>query len=157
DRLERMSIIAEKPVKQIRMAHLAVVGSHAVNGVAELRTSILRETLFPDFAELWPEKFQNKTNGVTPRRWLLAATPRPAAAIPEKIGAGWITDLDELRKLEPYADDAGFRERAAEIKLANKRSLARLIERELDLRVDPTSIFSVQAKRFHEYKRQLLN
>jgi starch phosphorylase len=157
DRLERMSIIQDQPVKQVRMAHLAIVGSHAVNGVAELHTRILCETLFPDFFALWPERFQNKTNGVTPRRWLLAANPKLAAAITDAIGPGWVTDLDELRRLEPLADDPGFRERVRAIKADNKRALAALIEREVGVRVDPTSLFSVQVKRFHEYKRQLLN
>jgi len=141
----------------VRMAHLAIVGAHAVNGVAALHTQLLRETLFPDFAEMWPERLQNKTNGVTPRRWLLAANPRLATAITERIGPAWITNLDELRRLEPAADDPGFRDRVAEIKAANKRDLAMLIERESGVRVDPTSLFSVQVKRFHEYKRQLLN
>jgi starch phosphorylase len=156
-RLERMSIIQEQPLKQVRMAHLAIVGSHAVNGVAALHTQLLRESLFPDFADLWPERFQNKTNGVTPRRWLLAANPRLATAITDRIGPAWITDLGALRALEPFADDPDFRAQVATIKELNKRELAHLIERETGLRVDPTSLFSVQVKRFHEYKRQLLN
>jgi starch phosphorylase len=106
---------------------------------------------------MYPERFQNKTNGVTPRRWLFAANPRLAAAISEKIGTAWVTNLDELRKLEALAEDAGFRARVGEIKLANKRDLTEVIERETGVRVDPTSMFSVQIKRFHEYKRQLLN
>ena len=157
DRLERMSIIQEQPIKQVRMAHLAIVGSHAVNGVAELHTKILRETLFPDFTEIWPERFQNKTNGVTPRRWLLAANKGLASAITDKLGPAWTTNLDEIRRLEAFADDPDFKNRLAEIKLANKRALAKLIERDIDLRVDPTSLFAVQVKRFHEYKRQVLN
>ena len=157
ERLERMSIVIEKPQKAIRMAHLAIVGSHAVNGVAELHTKILVEKLFPDFAALWPERFQNKTNGVTPRRWLLMSNPRLAAAVTSKVGDGWITDLEKIRGIEPLATDRDFCAFIGEIKAANKRALAALIVRELDLLVDPTSLFSVQVKRFHEYKRQLLN
>jgi starch phosphorylase len=157
DRLERMSIIQEQPVKQVRMAHLAIVGSHAVNGVAELHTRILRESLFPDFAAMWPERFQNKTNGVTPRRWLKAANPRLANLVTDKIGAGWVTDLGKIRDLEAHSSDPGFLERVADIKLAGKRALAAHVFRELDLHVDPHGLFSVQVKRFHEYKRQLLN
>src|SRR5262249_61762821 len=104
---------------------------------------------FPDFAALWPEKFQNKTNGVTPRRWLLAANPRLAGAITDKIGAGWVTNLDELKKLVPYADDPEFRARTAANKLANKPALARVIRRTLGLRVDPTALFSLPGTRVH--------
>jgi glycogen phosphorylase len=157
DVLERMSIVEEKPVKQIRMAYLAVAGSHAVNGVAALHTQLVRERLFPDFQALWPGKIVSKTNGVTPRRWLLAANPRLARLITEAIGNGWITNLDELRKLEPLAEDAAFRDKMAEIKLDNKRDLAAYIKREVGLVVDPSSMHTVQVKRFHEYKRQLLN
>jgi starch phosphorylase len=157
DLLERMSIIQEGPQRQVRMAHLAVVGSHAVNGVAELHTRLLRESLFRDFHNLWPDRFQNKTNGVTPRRWLLAANPPLANLLVGAIGDRWVTDLTALRDLEPLADDAAFRDRVAEIKLANKQDLARLILRETGLSVDPRAMFAVQVKRFHEYKRQLLN
>ncbi len=157
ERLERMSVIEERPVKQVRMAHLAIVGSHAVNGVAELHTQILRDRVFSDFHELWPGKLQCKTNGVTPRRWLLAANPRLSRAITDAIGPSWIVDLDKLRALEAYADDAAFRAKAREIKLANKRALATLVANVTDIAIDPQAIFCVQVKRFHEYKRQLLN
>jgi starch phosphorylase len=157
DLLERTSIIQEGPPKQVRMANLAVVGSHAVNGVAALHSSLITQHLFPDFHAMWPERFQNKTNGVTPRRWLLGANPQLAALITEAIGPGWVTDLDSLRKLEPFAEDPSFCARAGEIKLANKRELARVILKETGTVVDPRSMFTVQVKRIHEYKRQLLN
>jgi starch phosphorylase len=156
-RLARMSIIEEGAPKQVRMAHLAFVGSHAVNGVAELHTRLLRERVFPDFHDMYPDRLQNKTNGVTPRRWLLQANPRLAALIDESIGQGWVTDLDELRRLEPFVDDAGFRERLRQIKVKNKVDLARVIRRETGIVVDPAALLTVQVKRIHEYKRQLLN
>jgi glycogen phosphorylase len=157
DRLARMSIIEETPQRAVRMAHLAVVGSHTVNGVAELHTALLCERLFADFHAMWPERFQNKTNGITPRRWLAAANPRLAALITEAIGPGWTTDLAQLRRLEPFAEDAGFRERFRKVKLENKRRLAEIIEAETGMAVDVGSMFTVQVKRLHEYKRQLLN
>jgi starch phosphorylase len=156
-KLSRMSIIEEGPVKQVRMAHLAVVGSHAVNGVAGLHTELLKSDLFRDFDQLWPGKFNNKTNGVTPRRWLLMSNPLLAEAITERIGDRWTTDLDELRKLEPFADDAAFRQRFREIKRENKRLLAEIIKRENGITLDLDSVFDVQVKRIHEYKRQLLD
>ncbi|MGI5864108.1 MAG: glycogen/starch/alpha-glucan phosphorylase [Myxococcales bacterium] len=156
-KLSRMSLIEEGPVKQVRMAHLAVVGSHAVNGVAGLHTELLKADLFRDFHDFWPDKFNNKTNGVTPRRWLKMSNPLLADAITERIGARWTTDLDELRKLEPLADDAAFRQRFREIKRENKRLLAEIIKRENGITVDVDSVFDVQVKRIHEYKRQLLN
>ncbi|HKA90307.1 MAG TPA: glycogen/starch/alpha-glucan phosphorylase [Haliangiales bacterium] len=157
ERAARMSIIDEGPPKQVRMAHLAFVGSHAVNGVAELHTRILRERVFAEFHEMYPDRLQNKTNGVTPRRWLLQANPRLSALLSESIGTGWTTDLDQLKRLEPFADDAGFREQARQIKQRNKVDLARVIRRETGIVVDPAALFSVQVKRIHEYKRQLLN
>jgi len=157
DLLSRMSIIEEGPSKQVRMAHLAFVGSHAVNGVAELHTRLLKERVFTDFHDMYPDRLQNKTNGVTPRRWLLKANPRLAGLITESIGPGWVTDLDELRRLEPLADDAGFRQQIRQIKQRNKEDLARAIRRETGIVIDPTALLSVQVKRIHEYKRQLLN
>ncbi len=156
DRLERMSLIAEGPEKQVRMANLAIVGSCSVNGVAELHSRILRERLFKDFAELWPEKFSNKTNGITQRRWLLKANPGLAALVTEAIGPGWITRLDELRKLEAFLDDESFLMRFHAVKQANKKALAALILSTVGVAVSPDSIFDVQVKRLHEYKRQLL-
>src|SRR5262249_26289567 len=143
--------------KRIRMAYLAVVGSHSVNGVAALHTELLKADLLKDFNEMWPERFNNKTNGVTPRRWLLAANPLLSDAITARIGDGWITHLDELQKLAPHADDAGFREEVRGIKQRNKEQLARYIEQENAIAIDRESLFDVQVKRLHEYKRQLLN
>jgi starch phosphorylase len=155
-RLERMSLIAEYPEKQVRMANLAVVGSCSTNGVAALHTKLLREGIMRDFDEFFPERFNNKTNGVTPRRWLLKANPKLSALISESIGEGWITDLDQLRGLEKFASDAGFRKKIRDIKRYNKVALADYIERELGFAVSPDSMFDVQVKRIHEYKRQLL-
>src|SRR5512133_2242065 len=154
--LARMSLIEEGPVKQVRMAHLAVVGAHTVNGVAALHTELLKRELFRDFHALWPERFVNKTNGVTPRRWLLQANPGLASAITEVIGPGWRTDAAELRRLEPMADDAGFRRMFHAVKRENKARLAEIVRAENGLTLDLDSIFDVQVKRIHEYKRQLL-
>ena len=156
DRLRRMSIIDEAGEKYIRMAHLAIVGSCSVNGVAQLHTELLKKEVLRDFAELWPEKFNNKTNGITPRRWLLDANPALAHLITEYIGNGWITDLDQLRKLEKFLDDTVFRQRFRAAKKQNKELLAKLIARETGINVSPDSMFDVQVKRLHEYKRQLL-
>ncbi len=155
-RLGRMSIIEEMPVKAVRMAHLALVGCRKINGVAEIHSEILRTNIFRDFSELWPEKFCNVTNGITQRRWLLNANPGLAELITEYIGDGWITDLCELRKLEQFQDDRDFMSRFISIKKNNKRRLAELISKTLNTDVDPDSIFDVQIKRLHEYKRQLL-
>lgn len=156
DRLKRMSLVQEEPEKAVRMANLAVVGSCSTNGVAALHSRLLQEGLMRDFAEFFPERFNNKTNGVTPRRWLLKANPRLSALIREKIGDGWITDLDKLRGLEKAASDAAFRKRIRQIKHANKEALAEYIKREIGLTVNPSSMFQAQVKRIHEYKRQLL-
>jgi glycogen phosphorylase len=161
-RIARMSLIDEgagDPLgRRIRMAYLAVVGSHSVNGVAALHTELLKADLLRDFNEMWPDRFNNKTNGVTPRRWLLAANPLLAEAITSRIGDGWITHLDELAKLVPHAEDPVFRNQVRAIKQGNKDQLARYIEATTHgLQVDRASIFDVQVKRLHEYKRQLLN
>jgi len=156
-RLRRMSLIEEGPERKVRMAHLAVVGSRSVNGVARLHSELVRTSLLRDFHDLWPERFNNKTNGVTPRRWLLACNPGLAQLITSKIGSGWPTDLEQLRRLEPEVDDPAFLAQIAEVKLANKRSLALLIQEEMSITVDPSSMFDVQIKRMHEYKRQLLS
>ncbi len=155
--IARMALVEEGPARQVRMANLAVVGSHSVNGVAGLHTELLKTDLFKDFHALWPERFNNKTNGVTPRRWLVQANPELARMITEVIGPGWETDLDELRRLEPLAEDAAFRRRFREVKRANKERLAGIILRDNGITVDVSSIFDVQVKRLHEYKRQLLN
>ena len=153
----RMSVIEEGADKKVRMAHLAIVGSHAVNGVSALHTELIETSLVPDFYQMWPQKFNNKTNGVTPRRWLLKANPGLASLITRSIGDGWITDLDKLHALEPFAEDAGFRQEFREVKQANKADLAQFIGQTQGLTVDPASLFDVQVKRIHEYKRQLLN
>jgi starch phosphorylase len=157
EQVSRMSIIEEGFEKQVRMSHLAIVGSHAVNGVSALHSELLRTKLVPDFAQLWPEKFSNKTNGVAPRRWLLKANPLLSRLLCETIGEEWITDLEELRKLERYADSPEFQQRFAEVKHRNKVRLAKIIEEQAGVLVDPASMFDVQIKRIHEYKRQLLN
>jgi starch phosphorylase len=156
DRLRRMSIIEEGSHRQVRMAHLAIVGGHSVNGVAALHSRLVKTELVPDFNEMWPERFNNKTNGVTPRRWLLQANPRLAALIDRAIGPGWATDLDRLRSLEAHAVDAGFCDAFAAVKHANKVELAAVAKRLTRIDVDPSSIFDIQIKRIHEYKRQLL-
>ena len=157
DRIARMSLIKEGGEPMIRMAYLAIVGSYSVNGVAELHSRLLREGLFRDFAEMWPEKFNNKTNGVTQRRWLAACNKELASLITDKIGDGWTTNLDELEKLREFVDDAEFRKDWRAAKLANKLRLARDLGRKTGLEIDPTMMFDVQVKRIHEYKRQLLN
>jgi starch phosphorylase len=157
DRLRRMSIIEEGDTPMVRMAYLAIVGSFSVNGVAELHSRLLKEGLFHDFFELWPHKFNNKTNGVTQRRWLTMCNPGLSGLISEHIGDNWTTQLDQLRKLAPYADDAAFRQRWHDVKLANKQRLADLVARECGVTFDTSGLFDVQVKRIHEYKRQLLN
>ncbi|MCX7627961.1 MAG: glycogen/starch/alpha-glucan phosphorylase [Methylophilaceae bacterium] len=157
ERQRRMSIIEEGHDKHIRMAYLAVVASHSVNGVAELHSRLLKQSLFRDFYELWPRKFNNKTNGVTPRRWILLANPALSRLITETIGPGWITDLPQLRRLEPHAEDPGFRTCWREVKLSNKHRLADMVLRDTGVAFDPAMLFDVQVKRIHEYKRQLLN
>ncbi len=157
NRMRRMSLIEEGGLQQVRMAHLAIVGSHSINGVAKLHTELLKKNLIPDFHELWPERFNNKTNGVTHRRWLLHANPELAALITDTVGERWVTDLDEIRGIESHADSAGFRTRFAAAKKANKQRLAAFICRATGVSVDADSLFDVQVKRMHEYKRQLLN
>lgn len=156
-RMRALSLIEEGHVQMVRMAHLSVVGSHSVNGVAALHTKLLKKELFPDFDALYPGKFNNKTNGITPRRWLLACNPRLSDLIASKIGHGWERDLDRLRKIDAYADDAEFREEFMAVKLANKKRLAGFIQAECGIEVDPMAMFDVQIKRLHEYKRQHLN
>ncbi|HEY9760960.1 MAG TPA: glycogen/starch/alpha-glucan phosphorylase [Trichocoleus sp.] len=156
-RLERLSLIQEGAVRQVRMANLACVGSHAINGVAALHTDLLKQDVLRDFYELYPERFSNKTNGITPRRWLLVSNPQLSQLITELIGERWITHLEDLKQLESYIDNAEFCREWQSIKQANKRSLAAYIEEKMGITVDPTSIFDVQIKRIHEYKRQLLN
>ena len=155
--LQRLSIIDERDGRRMRMSHLAIIGSHTVNGVAALHTELMKHTIFADFERVMPGKIINITNGVTPRRWLNQANPGLAGLITERIGSGWLTDLDQLKKLREFADDAGFQQQFHAIKLANKQRLAGLIKKRLGIDVDPASLFDIQVKRIHEYKRQLLN
>ena len=154
---ERVSLIEETDGKKIRMAYLSVVGSHSTNGVAALHTKLLKQHLFKDFYALYPDRFNNKTNGITPRRWLLACNPSLSSLITEHIGDKWPVDLNLLRKLEPLAGDAAFRNRFKDIKLENKKRLARIIRDLCHIEVNPHALFDVQVKRLHEYKRQHLN
>src|SRR5919199_4241542 len=156
DRVRRMSLIEEGPVRQVRMAHLATVGSFKVNGVAELHSALLRDRVLKDFSDLWPEKFTNVTNGVTPRRFMKLSNPRLAGLITATIGDGWLTDLDQLKKLEPFADDPAFRTEWRRIKQQNKQTLAALMEARAGVAVSPDAMFDIMVKRLHEYKRQLL-
>lgn len=156
-KVQRLSLIDEAGEKYVRMANLACVGSHAINGVAALHTELLKQTVLHDFHDLWPEKFSNKTNGVTPRRFMALANPGLAALITGRIGDGWLKNLDEIRKLEPLADDVGFREEWQQVKHANKERLAAALRKTTGVEVDPASLFDIQVKRFHEYKRQHLN
>jgi glycogen phosphorylase len=157
NRLQRMSIIAEGSEKRLRMAHLAIVGSHTVNGVAALHSSIIKEGLFKDFDDFYPGKLTNVTNGVTPRRWLLQINPELSNLISSAIGREWICDLDRLRDLIPLCDDTSFRNAFAAVKLVNKKSLARYVLRRMGMGINPHTLFDCQFKRMHEYKRQLLN
>jgi starch phosphorylase len=158
DRKRACSLIEENGAKMVRMANLAVAGCHAVNGVAELHTKLLRTNLFPEFDALYPGKFRNKTNGITPRRWLLECNPRLAGLVTETLGDDrWVRDLERLRGFERHAADPEFQGRFMEVKRANKVDLARVIEAECGIAVSPDAIFDAQIKRLHEYKRQHLN
>jgi len=156
-RISRMSIIEDGPQKQVRMGHVAIVGSHSVNGVAALHSELVKQTLVPDFYEMWPERFNNKTNGVTQRRWLLKANPLLAELITHTVGDDWITNLDSLRPLEAHAEDDGFQRMFKAVKRSNKERLASVIRDTTGVHVNTNSLFDVQIKRIHEYKRQLLN
>jgi starch phosphorylase len=155
--LRKVSIIDEEGRKTVRMAHLATIASHHVNGVAALHSDLVKSELFPEFAAIWPEKFTNVTNGVTPRRWVALANPRLSALLNEAVGPGWVSDLDQLRQLERFAGDGGFLERWESTKLTVKQHLSNYIHRHTGVLVDPQSLFDVQVKRIHEYKRQHLN
>ncbi len=157
ERVARMSLIEEGWEQQVRMAYLAIVGSFSVNGVAALHSDLLVKGMFRDFYELWPEKFNNKTNGITPRRWLAGCNPALAALITQTIGDGWTRDLSELAKLAPHADSPAFRQQWRAIKRANKQRLADYTQFKLGITLDPNALFDTQVKRMHEYKRQLLN
>ncbi len=155
--LQRISLLAGEGEPRVRMANLAIVGSHRVNGVARLHTRLLRERLVPELAELFPDRFIPITNGITPRRWLLACNPRLAGLVTEAIGGGWERDLDRLADLLPLASDTAFQERFLEVKRANKADLAQTVAELTGISIDPESLYDVQIKRLHEYKRQLLN
>ena len=156
-KMARMSVIEEGDVKKVRMGNLAIVGSHSINGVAAIHSDLVKKNLAPDFYEMWPERFNNKTNGITPRRWLLSANPELSALISERIGTNWISHLDELKKIAPFATDSDFVRSFFQIKKANKEKLAKIILNTTGNIVDTDSLFDVQVKRMHEYKRQLLN
>ncbi len=156
-KIQEMSIIQEGKTKRVRMAHLAIIGSHSVNGVAELHTNILKKKIFKDFHELYPNKFNSKTNGITPRRWLLKCNSELASHISKHIGESWITNLDELKKLEKFAEDKLFQDQWMAVKQLKKQKLAKLIHDINGIKVNPDSMFDVHVKRIHEYKRQLLN
>ena len=155
-KVRRMSIVADHPERGVRMAYLATVAGAKVNGVAELHSQLLRDKLLDDFASLWPDKFTNVTNGVTPRRFVRLSNPALSGLITEAIGDGWVTDLERLRELEPLADDAEFLRRFREVKVANKVRLAELLERRDGIDIDPDAMIDVMVKRLHEYKRQML-
>ncbi|MDH3976433.1 MAG: glycogen/starch/alpha-glucan family phosphorylase, partial [Deltaproteobacteria bacterium] len=157
EKISHMSIIEEGHEKMVRMTNLAISGSHTVNGVAALHTEILKNRVFKDFYELWPGKFQNKTNGITPRRWLKKSNKGLSALISSRIGDDWVTDLGQLKRLEAFADDGEFRKAWYEVKRENKKALANYIKEKIGVHVDVDSMFDCQVKRLHEYKRQMLN
>ncbi|KAL1122019.1 hypothetical protein AAG570_003425 [Ranatra chinensis] len=157
DRMRRMSLIEESPEKKVNMAHLSIVGSHAVNGVAQIHSDILKTEVFKDFYELAPEKFQNKTNGITPRRWLMLCNPGLSDVISEKIGEDWVVHLEQLHQLKQWAKDPAFQRAVMKVKQENKLKLAQILEHDYGVEINPASMFDIQVKRIHEYKRQLLN
>jgi starch phosphorylase len=157
ERVRRMSLIGEEGGQTVRMAHLATVGSHAINGVAALHSELLKESVLKDFYEMWPERFSNKTNGVTPRRFVALSNPGLRALLDRNIGEGWLTNLDRLRGLESFIEDPEFRQQWRDMKRANKARLAEFVQSTTGVELDPTWLFDVQVKRIHEYKRQHLN
>merc|ERR1712212_447462 len=156
-KMAALSCIEEDGEKRVNMAHLAIIGSHAVNGVAAIHSQLIKETLFKPFFELWPHKFQNKTNGITPRRWLLLCNPMLADVISEKIGTEWPVHLDQLTMLKEWANDEKFQREVMKVKQDNKNKLAGMLQESTGIQINPNSIFDIQVKRIHEYKRQLLN
>jgi len=156
-KMRQLSCIEEEGGKRINMAHLAIIGSHAVNGVAAIHSDLIKKTLFKPFFEFWPEKFQNKTNGITPRRWLLLCNPLLADLISEKIGDDWPVHLDQLQQLKQWAKDPRFQDEVMKVKQNNKNKLAEYLKEVTGVEVNPCSLFDIQVKRIHEYKRQLLN
>merc|ERR1711872_749434 len=156
-KMAALSCIEEDGEKRVNMAHLAIIGSHAVNGVAAIHSQLIKETLFKPFYELWPHKFQNKTNGITPRRWLLLCNPMLADVISEKIGTEWPVHLDQLTMLKEWANDEKFQREVMKVRQDNKNKLAGMLQESTGVQINPNSIFDIQVKRIHEYKRQLLN
>ena len=156
NRIRRMSIISEGQQPMVQMATLGIVGSHHVNGVSALHTDLLKKTIFRDFNEMWPDKFVNMTNGITQRRWLNQCNPKLAALLTDHVGSDWLYDLSSLKKIEPFANKVTFRKKFAAVKLANKKRLAAYIKEKYDIDVNPGSIFDIQIKRIHEYKRQIM-
>lgn len=157
DLMRRVSLIDESGERRVRMAYLAVVASHSINGVSALHSELMKESIFASFAQLWPERFNNKTNGVTPRRWLAQANPGLATLLDQRLGRNWRTDLDQLHNLRQFASDAGFLQEFRQVKRANKERLALYVRAQLGVSLNPDALFDVQVKRMHEYKRQLLN
>merc|ERR1712106_735051 len=157
EKMKQLSCIEEEGEKRINMAHLAIIGAHTVNGVAAIHSELIKKTLFKPFYEFWPEKFQNKTNGITPRRWLLLCNPMLADLISEKIGDDWPVHLDELAKLKEWAADPKFQDEVMKVKQNNKNKLAAYLKEATGIDINPCSLFDIQVKRIHEYKRQLLN
>lgn len=157
ERVRRLSLIDESGERRVRMAYLAVVTSHSVNGVSALHSDLMQQSIFADFAHLWPQRFNNKTNGITPRRWLAQANPALSSLIDSRLGTGWRRDLTQLQALRPLASDADFAQAFREAKQANKQRLADWLQQHMGLQVSPQALFDVQVKRIHEYKRQLLN
>ena len=156
ERLKRMSLVEEGPSKRVRMANLCIVGSHSVNGVSKLHSELIKNKMFKDFHDLYPDRFTNVTNGITPRRWLLKANPRLAGLITEHIGSNWVNHLGDLQKLKPLMDRKAFQDKWRAIKSENKKDLASYIKRTTNIIIDPSSLYDVQVKRIHEYKRQIL-
>ena len=157
DKIAKVSIIEESNPKMVRMANLAIIGTHSTNGVAQLHSDLLKASMFPEFNIIFPDRFNNKTNGITQRRWLLDANPMLASKISEAIGDGWITDFSQIKKLRPFADDKAFREDFAKIKLESKLRAADFLRKDCGIIINPDTIIDVQVKRIHEYKRQLMN
>lgn len=157
EQISRISLIQENGDRRVRMGNLAFVGSHSINGVSALHTELMKETVFADLHRLYPDRINNKTNGITPRRWLIQCNPGLTTLTREAIGDGFLDDIDEIKRLDPFAEDAAFRDKFAAVKRANKTRLANLVADRLGLKVDPSALFDIQVKRIHEYKRQLLN
>ena len=157
EKIAKVSIIEESNPKMVRMANLAIIGTHSTNGVAQLHSDLLKASMFPEFNIIFPDRFNNKTNGITQRRWLLDANPMLASKISEAIGDGWITDFTQIRNLRPFADDKAFREDFAKIKLESKLRAADFLRKDCGIIINPDTIIDVQVKRIHEYKRQLMN